>query len=111
LIVPSLAYEVSPLVVIEAFSQRTPALVRARGGLAEPVTDSGAGAAYATDAELLAAMDRLLDEPGHRQALGERGYAAYEACWTPDAHLARYLALIEEIAVTRREREGAGVRS
>jgi glycosyltransferase involved in cell wall biosynthesis len=97
-IVPSIALEVGPLVVLESFQQQTPVLVRNLGGIPEYVQESGGGLVYDTDEEVLAAMERLLADPTYRMELGMRGYRTYREKWTPEAHLKRYLALIDEIA-------------
>jgi glycosyltransferase involved in cell wall biosynthesis len=101
LIVPSLCFEVFPLVIIEAFAQRTPAIVRNLGGMPGVIRESGGGFTYNTDAELTAALDRLLGDPSHRDHLGQRGYQTYQQEWSAEPHLRRYFALIEEIAATR----------
>lgn len=107
LIVPSVGYEVFGLVCIEAFAQKTPAIVHDLGGLAEPVQDSGAGFAYRTPEELVAAMEVLRTDPARRRELGERGYQAYLRLWSAEPHLARYFALIDEAEARRSERAGA----
>jgi glycosyltransferase involved in cell wall biosynthesis len=99
-IVPSIVYEISPLVIAEAMSQKTPAIVRDLGAIPYLVNESGGGFAYDTEEELVAAMDRLLDSPSLRSELGQRGYKAYQQDWTAEAHLERYFALIEEAAIT-----------
>lgn len=96
-ILPSIAYEVSPLVMLEAFQQQTPVIVRDLGGMPEYVEESGGGFIYDTDEELIAAMDWLLADRAHRDELGFRGYKAYSQKWTADAHLKSYLALIHHI--------------
>jgi glycosyltransferase involved in cell wall biosynthesis len=102
LIVPSLWYEVFGLVIIEAFAQCTPAIVRNIGGMPQLIEESGGGFVYETQAELLTAMDRLLVDPDLRATLGGRGYEAVQQRWSADAHIARYLELIEEVATARR---------
>ena len=106
-IVPTLAYEIFGMVVIEAFSHRTPAIVRNIGGMPELIEASGGGFVYTTDAELIATMDRLLSDPALRQTMGLRGYEGYLRNWTPDVHLKRYLGLIGEIAGGRGHRPGS----
>ena len=106
-IVPTLAYEIFGMVVIEAFSHRTPAIVRNIGGMPELIEASGGGFVYTTDAELIATMDRLLADPALRQTMGLRGYEGYLRNWTPDVHLKRYLGLIGEIAGGRGHRPGS----
>jgi glycosyltransferase involved in cell wall biosynthesis len=103
-IVPSLFYEVFPLVTIEAFRQRTPIIVKNIGGLPEIVEDSGGGFVYDSEEQLKSAIDRLASEPTLRAELGSRGYQHYKHNWTPEAHFERYFDLIEELSARRRER-------
>lgn len=101
-VVPSLAFEVLPLVVLEAFRAGTPVLVRGRGALPEMVADSGGGLVWNDDDELAAALARLLREPGLRAALGARGRDAYERRWSRDVHVDRYLAIVDDLRAGRR---------
>jgi glycosyltransferase involved in cell wall biosynthesis len=101
LIVPSICYESFVLVIIEAFRQQTPVIVRNLGAIPELVAESGGGLVYSSDAELVAAMDQLLADRPTRRELGVRGYQAYQQKWTPEAHLDRYLALIRQLAAAR----------
>lgn len=103
-IVPSEAYEVFSLVVVEAFRHSTPAIVRNLGGMPELIEEGGGGIVYNNENELVAAMDRLLGDAGFRDELGHRGHEAYLRNWTPEVHVKRYLALIEEIAEARAKR-------
>lgn len=98
-IVPSVCFEVAPpLVIMEAFREKTPVIVRKLGSMPEIIADSGGGFVYDTDEQLVAAMDQLLADISYRSELGLRGYQAYERKWTAEAHLQRYFALINEIA-------------
>ncbi len=96
-IVPSLCLETGPLVPFEALAQGTPVIVRRLGGMPDVVTESGGGLIYDTEEELAAAMDRLLDDRALRDDLGRRGYEKGRGDWSADAHLERYLGLIEGI--------------
>ncbi len=100
-IVPSLCFEVFPLVILEAFSEGTPVIARNLGGMPEVISASGGGCAYDTEEELVAAIERLLANPSARRELGQQGYQASQQHWTVEAHLARYFALISEIATAR----------
>lgn len=102
-IVPSICYEIFPLVMLEALREKTPVLARKLGGMAEVIDDSGGGVAYESDDELIAGMNHLLEDASYRRELGASGYQAFDKNWTPDAHLDRYFALIREIAFARRE--------
>jgi glycosyltransferase involved in cell wall biosynthesis len=99
-IVPSLTYEAFGLVVAEAMAAGTPVIARRLGSIAE-LAAAGGALIYATDDELAAHAHRLLARPDERARLGAAGRAAYERLWTVDAHLSRYLALIDEV---RREK-------
>jgi glycosyltransferase involved in cell wall biosynthesis len=96
LIMPSIGYEVFGIVLIEAFSERTPVIVRKRGGMVEAVEDSGGGLVYESEDELIAAMRLLQSSPDLRRDLGERGYAGYLTHWSERPHLDRYLAIVED---------------
>jgi glycosyltransferase involved in cell wall biosynthesis len=91
----------APLVIMEAFSQKTPVIASNIGSIPALLEQTGGGLVYSTEQELLAAMDRLLSDPAHRRELGLRAYAACRANWTAEAHLDRYFELIEDIAATR----------
>jgi len=101
LIVPSLWYEIFGLVILEAFAQGTPAIVRNIGGMPEIIKESGGGFVYETETDLVTAMDRLLTEPVLRTALGVRGSQAIRQRWSANAHIERYLALVAELAARR----------
>ena len=103
MIVPSINYEVAPpLVIMEAFLRRTPALVRGFGSMPESIEDSGGGLVYGSDEDLLENMQRLVVDTALRNEFGDRGYRAYRTQWTTEAYLERYLGLIERIAQTKR---------
>jgi glycosyltransferase involved in cell wall biosynthesis len=96
-LVPSLGYEVFPLVVLEAFAQGTPVIARDRGSLAEIVHVSGGGLLFGDGDGLVACLRRLQDDPALRQALGEAGRQAWQTRWTLEAHLRSYLSLIDRL--------------
>ena len=98
LIVPSVWFETFGQVIVEAFRQRTPAIVRDLGGMPEAIAGSGAGLIYRTDEELLASMDSLLADPVRRRNLGERGYEAVRTKWSADSFFKRYYELIHQLA-------------
>jgi len=101
LVIPSICYDASPLVAIEAFRERTPVIVRNLGGMPEIVKESCGGFVYSTEEDLVGAMDQLLHDPGRRRELGLNGYNEYRKKWMPEAHLKRYFELISDIAAMR----------
>ena len=66
LVVPSLWYENSPNVILEAFAHRTPVIVSDLGGMAELVTEGRDGLRFAAGnaAALAQQLCRLIEEPG-----------------------------------------------
>ena len=96
-VVPSICYDAAPLVILESFKEKPPALVRNLGGMPEAIQEGG-GFVYNTDEELLAAMNQLLANPCYRGRLGLLSYEAWEKKWTVEAHMKAYFALIHDIA-------------
>ncbi|PWT89361.1 MAG: glycosyl transferase family 1 [Acidobacteria bacterium] len=101
-IVPSICYEVFGIIIIEAFSMKTPVIVHNLGGLSEVVEDSGGGFTYNNEAELLRAMKTLSSDWNIRTQLGEMGYAAYLKYWTEENHFKLYFDLIESLQKRRK---------
>lgn len=97
LLMPALSYEVGPLVLLEAFRERVPVIGRKIGGVAEVIEDAGGGLLYGDETQLRTALDRMLDDRSLRNALGQHAYETYQRQWTPEAYLARYFKLIEEL--------------
>lgn len=97
-VVPSLCYEVFPIVVLEAFAQGAPVVGRNRGGLAEAIAESGGGLAYDTEDELVAALERLRSDEALRAELGARGRETLLERWSEDAHLEAYLDAVSVAA-------------
>jgi glycosyltransferase involved in cell wall biosynthesis len=103
-IVPSICYETFGIIIIEAFSRKTPVIVNNLGALPEVVEDSGGGFVYSNQAELIAAMHKLASDSALRNDLGEKGYAAYLKYWNEDAHLTQYLNLVTKLDEEHRQK-------
>ncbi|MBX6311649.1 MAG: glycosyltransferase family 4 protein [Isosphaeraceae bacterium] len=103
-VVPSLVYETFGYVVLEAFAERTPVIVRNLGALPELIAQSDGGLVFETRDDLLAALDRLAHDDDLRDTLGSNGASALRELWSEEEHLARYFALIDEIRRLRRVR-------
>ena len=102
MVVPSVNYEVAPpLVIMEAFRQKTPALVKNIGSMPEIIEDSDGGFVFNDSDDLRVKIDQLCASRTYRDELGMRGYSAYREKWTADAHFACYLAMIREIFASR----------
>ncbi|MBC7840267.1 MAG: glycosyltransferase family 4 protein [Nitrospiraceae bacterium] len=100
-IVPSIWYEVFGIVILESFTQKTPVIVSNNGGMPKVVNTSGGGFVFNTQAELLGAIDRLLNEPSLREQMGQRGYEALQQKWSAEVHIPQYLRLIKRAIATR----------
>jgi len=100
-IIPSLFYEISPLVALEAAAHGTPFIARNRGGMSEIAEETGGGIVYDTEEELALAVDRLCSDRSLRDQLGRRGNAAAQHEWSAENHIGEYLALISRIATQR----------
>ncbi len=101
LIVPSICFEIFSLVIIEAFGQQTPVIVKNLGGMPELIEESGGGFIYDTEEDLTERMDQLLSNPLFRDELGQRGYRSCQQKWTTEPFLKRYFALIQDIQTIR----------
>jgi glycosyltransferase involved in cell wall biosynthesis len=99
--IPSVGYEVFPMVTLEAFAHHAPVIVNNLGPLPEIVEESGGGLIYNDNAELFKALDALRLDPELRRTLGERAHQAYLKYWTPESHLQHYFELIERIATEK----------
>jgi glycosyltransferase involved in cell wall biosynthesis len=100
-VVPSLAYEIAPLVTIEAFARKTPVIAHDLGGLSELVGESGGGLVYRTSDELSEALQRIASSPELRTELGENGYQAFTRCWSKEVHLEMYFELLRQTAIRK----------
>jgi glycosyltransferase involved in cell wall biosynthesis len=89
-VVPTLAYETFAMVIIEAFSRKTPVIVHDVGPPPEIARESGGGLAYRDKARLIECVSAIAHSPALRAELGENGYRAYRRAWTRAAHLERY---------------------
>ncbi len=78
------------------------------GGMPELVEESGSGFVYQSEAQLISALDRLLDEPGLRRQMGQQATQAYLSKWTADTHVNRYLELIDNMRATADMRVNSG---
>jgi glycosyltransferase involved in cell wall biosynthesis len=95
-LVPSLVYETFGFITLESLAQRTPVIATELGAVGELARESGGGLTYRDEDGLVAALQRMLAEPGLRDELGERGNAAFVERWSEAPHIDRYLSLIAE---------------
>jgi glycosyltransferase involved in cell wall biosynthesis len=103
-VVPSLVYETFGYVVLEAFAERTPVIVRNLGALPELVEESQGGLVFDTQEGLVAWLGRLAADDELRDTLGGNGFRARQEIWSESEHLERYFTLIDEHRRARRIR-------
>jgi glycosyltransferase involved in cell wall biosynthesis len=86
IVVPSVWVENSPLVIHEAQQAKVPVITACVGGMGEYVHHEVNGLTYQhrDTADLARQMQRLLDEPGLADQLGQRGYPFSEDGQIPD---------------------------
>ncbi len=96
-ILPSLAPESFGLATIEGFTQGTPAIVRDAGGAGEVIRETGAGFVYKTDAEALAAIDKLATDADCRNRLGAIARESFLRLYTEERHVDAYMAHIADM--------------
>ncbi len=106
-VVPSVTYETFGIIVIEANARGVPVIVRDLGPLPEIVEDGGGGVVFRDQAELRKRLDELYQDPELRRRLGERGRRSFLEKWTPEPHLRRYFAFIDQARERRRARESS----
>lgn len=97
-IVPSICYETFGLVVIEAFSVGTPAIVTNHGALAELVEDGRTGLRFESGnaAELAQKVDWITREDSQRTEMGSNALAEYELKYTREKNYEILKGIYEE---------------
>jgi len=98
LIVPSICFETFGIILIEAFRQRTPVIARRLGPFPEIVEACGGGELFEDAAELVAAMERMRADPGHRERCAAGGLDGFDARWSESAVVPRYLEMLGRAA-------------
>jgi len=101
LLVPSLGYEVCPLVILEAYQRRAPVIARAIGGVRDIVDESRGGLLFEDLEGMLFVMERLMKNPVLRRHLGDHAYRAFRQKWSEEAHLDSYFGLLAETSVRK----------
>ncbi len=103
-VVPSLVYETFGYVVLEAFAEGTPVVVRNLGALPELVRESDGGLVFDSPDTLIESLDRITRDTDLRDNLGENGLLARRGIWSEAEHLDRYFHLIHDARRARRVR-------
>lgn len=107
LVLPSIGPEVFGMSALESMSVGVPVVVRRAGGSAESVEQTGGGVVYDDEDELLPLLDDLAGDPSQRQSLSERARRGVARLFSEERWLDQYIALIESIRQSDRNRHGS----
>jgi glycosyltransferase involved in cell wall biosynthesis len=98
-VLPSRCHEAAGLVAVEAMGAGTPVVAYASGGLAEYVSDAGAGLVVPRDPVSLAtACERLLGDESSRAAMSARGIDAAQTTHGRERYVDRIEQLYSSLA-------------
>jgi glycosyltransferase involved in cell wall biosynthesis len=104
-IASSVCFETFGNTLVEAFRQRTPVIARNIGPFPEIVAHARAGELFDDADGLRAALRRFASDRAHRDRLGAAGRASYEATWSEEAIVPRYVDIVERTMARRRVSE------
>lgn len=97
-LMPSICYEVFPMVALEAFREATPIVARRLGPFPDIIADSGGGLLFDTTEELKGAIESMASNVRLRANLGAAAARAFEARWSEDVAMGEYFRLIYRLA-------------
>jgi glycosyltransferase involved in cell wall biosynthesis len=100
-VVPSVCYEVFPMVVLEAFREGTPIVAHRVGPFPEIVERSGGGLLYSTAGELDRALLSLTADKALRERLGRAAAHAFKTLWSEPVAMNKYFDVIRDVAKRR----------
>ena len=106
-IIPSLAPEVLPLVMLESFAHGTPVIALDTGGCGETMRTTGAGIVCRDLEEMGGAIRRLAMDSRLAKELGSLGRKAFHERYTEQAHLAAYLGHVDSLLASAPRQEYA----
>ncbi|NNE42699.1 MAG: glycosyltransferase family 4 protein, partial [Gemmatimonadetes bacterium] len=98
LIVPSVGPETFGIIIIESFRQGTPVIARRHGPFPEILERCGGGDLFGTPEELVAAMQRIQQDPAKRGELAQAARKGFVDHWSEAAIIPRYLDVIRRAA-------------
>lgn len=98
-VLPSIAKEDFPNVVIEAMAMSRPVVGTRLAGIPEQIVDGVTGLVVdpGNDEQLAAALTQLVEDAAVRARFGEAGRARFEELFTPEAAVRRYWSLYRDL--------------
>jgi glycosyltransferase involved in cell wall biosynthesis len=100
-VLPSICFEVFPMVVLEAFREGTPVIARRLGPYPEIIAQSQGGLLFSCRQELEDHVSLLTRNGEYARRLGSAGRAAFELNWSESAVMERYFDVIHSISRKR----------
>ncbi len=97
-ITPSICYEVFPLVVLEAFREKTPIIANNLGPYPEIINKSHGGMLFSNSSELKDAISQISSDMTLRNKLGMNGFQTYQSTWSESASMTEYFKTIKKHA-------------
>jgi glycosyltransferase involved in cell wall biosynthesis len=103
LLVPSICYEVFPMVILEAFREGVPVITSSFGPFPEIIRKSGGGLVFDSEDELRESIKRMAYDSAARETMAKSARASFLEHWSERAGMRAYFSLIKEIAVRRKQ--------
>lgn len=100
-LLPSICYEVFPLVALESFREGTPIIAHNRGPFPEIVEASKGGMLYHDSDSLNKAVNTLLSDRMLRDEMGAASRQSYGDLWSETQSFKVYFELLKKIAIRR----------
>ena len=100
-IAPSVCFETFGNTLVESFRQGTPVLARRIGPFPEIIAHAAGGELFDDADDLRAALVRFASDRALRDRLGASARRAYEATWSEEAIVPRYLEIVERTIAAR----------
>ncbi len=101
LIVPSVCYETFGIILIEAFREGTPVLVRKIGPFTEIVNRCEGGVLYSNNDEMVQAMHQMQEQPEYRSKLARSARSGFENHWSEDKVVNEYFTTLRYQAIQK----------
>ena len=83
------------MTVLESMACGTPAIVRRAGGSAEAIDQKSGGLVYEHPQELLPLVDRMVDDPELRRAMGGKARKEIESLYSEERWIEGYFDVIQ----------------
>ncbi|MCA8887289.1 MAG: glycosyltransferase family 4 protein [Parvularculaceae bacterium] len=107
-LLPSVCYEVFPLVALEAFRAGAPIIARNLGPFPEIIEKTGAGYLFDTASDARLALESLARDAALRHEMGEMARQSFANIWSEGPSLRAYFSLIADTAAKKGMADTAG---